>query len=850
MGVSTRLLLNGIRRTALYCFAVIAPLAAFIVEYATGICAETFIDPIPSIWHRALVLAVGLINGFVLYRLAGRPKWLARSRRNPNIGNLVQEQVLQGVEAVGVKPPTKDESRSTYILAWLLGTSVGTCAVYSLVMGPIYPLAGGIIIFSVAALFLPVFLAILPFSPFLCLISTEVVFRRLKRHSKFAPKALRRLYLAGVGCSLLFIGALEAPRIVTRLYLTEEDSTQAAQISRIDFLRTFADEELILNLAYGMRGQKSDFFSWLNFEEFQLSPRYIYIDPARAQELYYKITGTPFNRVPRKAAHSPLFGWFGFDSSQGTQAIGELSPEVKLIASKIDSSLSTEELASYTEWTMAFRNSSHLQREARAMIRLPEGALVTRATLWIDGVEQEAAFGAAADVKSAYSKVVSARRDPLLVTWAGPNRIFVQCFPIQPQGEMRVKIGITAPLYPNRGSTIATTLPAIIEQNFIIDNNLEHAVWIESKSQLTSSSSFLAEERGNSSSVSALRGQIPATTALSNVRIQTERAVAEEVRSLFKEDSQSFVIKQTIESVVPKRKQQAVVVIDPSVKLKHTVGDLANALAALPSSLNLQIILAEEIPELLTTIPVSLQSKDFQAALESLRWHEFAGGHDNAPALAKALELADRHQAQIIWISGPQPLKVDEFNLAFQYLTRRPAQREMTVITLADGTNKLLERLSEKVAIREVLPDFGAERGISDLLSELLLSNSYPSIVRRASLADLDSPTSGGVDSSVSAHPHLNRLYAGEEILKLLAKGSKDSRARATTLGTTYRLVTPVTGAVVLETKQQYAEAGLEPSPVGTVPVIPEPEVYALVSIVLLGAALLAKRSKARMVPQ
>jgi hypothetical protein len=57
--------------------------------------------------------------------------------------------------------------------------------------------------------------------------------------------------------------------------------------------------------------------------------------------------------------------------------------------------------------------------------------------------------------------------------------------------------------------------------------------------------------------------------------------------------------------------------------------------------------------------------------------------------------------------------------------------------------------------------------------------------------------------------------------------------ARKTTetveLGMRYPLVTPVSGAVVLETKQQYQRAGLTPSDPATVPTIPEPSTWLLV---------------------
>jgi hypothetical protein len=53
----------------------------------------------------------------------------------------------------------------------------------------------------------------------------------------------------------------------------------------------------------------------------------------------------------------------------------------------------------------------------------------------------------------------------------------------------------------------------------------------------------------------------------------------------------------------------------------------------------------------------------------------------------------------------------------------------------------------------------------------------------------------------------------------------------AITLAARYQLVTPVTGAVVLETADQYRASGLEPVDAGTVPTIPEPEMVALLTV-------------------
>jgi hypothetical protein len=71
-------------------------------------------------------------------------------------------------------------------------------------------------------------------------------------------------------------------------------------------------------------------------------------------------------------------------------------------------------------------------------------------------------------------------------------------------------------------------------------------------------------------------------------------------------------------------------------------------------------------------------------------------------------------------------------------------------------------------------------------------------------------------------------LWASDEVTKLLRIGDDKNSDAATKLAASYQIVTPITGAVALETQEQYQRAGLEPVKSGTVPTIPEPEEWLL----------------------
>jgi len=99
-------------------------------------------------------------------------------------------------------------------------------------------------------------------------------------------------------------------------------------------------------------------------------------------------------------------------------------------------------------------------------------------------------------------------------------------------------------------------------------------------------------------------------------------------------------------------------------------------------------------------------------------------------------------------------------------------------------------------------------------------------------------------DHAEKTSDHLARLWAFDEIGRLISAGKKEARNEAMELALQYRLVTPFTGAVVLETDRDYQRAGLKPPAPKTVPSIPEPETWALMFIALCALGWLVTRRR------
>jgi XrtN system VIT domain protein len=89
---------------------------------------------------------------------------------------------------------------------------------------------------------------------------------------------------------------------------------------------------------------------------------------------------------------------------------------------------------------------------------MPEGAVVTSLSLWINGNEEKAILTTKEKADSAYKTIVGAeRRDPSVVHWQEGNSVSVRVFPVLPGESRKFKIGITAPLERVKGNCVMKT---------------------------------------------------------------------------------------------------------------------------------------------------------------------------------------------------------------------------------------------------------------------------------------------------------------------------------------------------------------------------------------------------------
>ncbi len=768
---------GGARAWPILIFGVVLPAAALLVELMTRMSAGAFFDPLPTLGHVLLVASVVAANGWARFVVS-------------------RNKIAQVRWAVLAN-----------------GFAIGIALVYSILFFPVLPIAViGLIWFGLGAL------GLAPLASLIVAFRLRVLLSRCTEQQRTWPRTL-----AGIALGLATLFALELPATITRMSARMAMADTAETRSRgMRLLRAVGSEHELLRMCYVRSGATTDLLGFLLDTRRSLTP-----DAARG--LYYRMTGHTFNSVPAPVNpnRGGAFDWGDWDDGQGGEAVGGRVRDLWLASSRLDGSVSADAALGYLEWTMVFKNSSPIQREARAQIALPPGAVVSRVTLWIDGEEREAAFAGRRQVRAAYQAVVSQRRDPVLVTSAGPDRISMQLFPVPPSGEMKVRIGMTLPLGLTNSREGIVRLPYFHERNFEVREDLRHGVWIESKSKLRSA---LAPEGGGANPrlfraeaadarLSSRDASILATRSSQNVAWSADMwSTGHVVRQIISEDGAAS------------RPRGLVIVVDGSASMKGVAAEVAKDLAALPASVNVRLIFAHDESEL----PEEGSLSSGAEAAKQIAAFDYDGGHDNTVALVRGLDVALAQSSYaLLWIHGPQPLLLGTEEALLQRLSRGPKLGTWYELQAIPGRNLITEKL-EGIASIETLRGDDLARLVS-----AWRSNDRRVSVRRERIETGESAMPAGERTS----DHLVRLWANDEIARLL-HGESNQRA-AIGLAQRYQLVTPISGAVVLETKQQYDAAGLQPVPEGTVPTIPEPEEWALIVIALLVLAYAYRRRRA-----
>lgn len=772
-------------------FGVFLPALTLVVELFSSMCASAFFDPIPT-WINVLLIALvpaANLLSVVALRSSARPAWR--------------------------------------LAGWLNGLAVIASGFYALLFAILTPVAVIAIIFFG--------LGFLPLSPLTSFICALVLRRRMRATARFERRPLPAAIWKPLAVGILLLAAAAGPRLVTLGGLQMAASDDAVQRARgVRMLRTWGNEEELLRRSYLNRGFNADPLLWIA----ELGGTPVPIEKVR--EVYYRVTGRPFNAVkppPLRGRRGPVFDEAEWDFAQGNDQVAARLRGLAMTQSRLDGKVEAAAGLSYVEWTMEFRNDAQIEREARTQILLPPGGVVSRLTLWINGEEREAAFGGRSEVRQAYQQVVARRRDPVLVTTAGPDRVLVQCFPVPANGgRMKVRIGITAPLEPLTASAQRLALPRLIEENFGLAGDLKPSVWIEGDGDVRLPAAGAQGVTGlsvehPSDGHFAVRGETASSTLEGGACMSIEGPAA---RTVWCADDRSpgggLVVQRLVEQAAAAPRALAVA-IDGSASMAEHAAEVAAVLATLPKGVPARVFVAsDEVIEVACDGAATLPEK-----------YRFAGGCDNVAALVRAWDwAAGQAGGAVLWLHATQPVESGAMESLAQRRERRPDGPAVYACQFGGGPDRVTERLGGSRSFHAVASAGGTAADLVPIFDAWAGRAPTLAWTRERKTSDVPPPADG-----LKASAHLVRLEVAGEVARLAEKRGRDDRAAAVNLARVWQLVTPVSGAVVLETQAQYRQAGLQDIDPATAPdVIPEPGALALILCAI--AVLLAARAAFR----
>lgn len=284
-------------------------------------------------------------------------------------------------------------------------------------------------------------------------------------------------------------------------------------------------------------------------------------------------------------------------------------------------------------------------------------------------------------------------------------------------------------------------------------------------------------------------------------------------------------------SPAPETPPQALfVIVDASAALRRHAAAIRGALPKLPAQGPVTIWASTDGEAV--EVPVAQIE-------ERLSDVQFAGGRDAVPAFKAALQRlrSTNSTATLVWLHGPQPADLGGKEMVEQLLERVATPPRIHAVELEHGRNRLLEELYDAAPVTGGLRWSGGRA--DDLAATLENIRRGPATVARISRAATPPPDGREVWDQLARHAVFREVMA---VFQGRDRVPEDQAKRAAQ----HQLVTPYSGAVVLETQQQYDRAGLKPVDASSTPQIPTNATPEPSSLLLLVLGLLALNRRRR----
>jgi hypothetical protein len=382
---------------------------------------------------------------------------------------------------------------------------------------------------------------------------------------------------------------------------------------------------------------------------------------------------------------------------------------------------------------------------------------------------------------------------------------------------MKIRFGVTAPLDEGRWE-----LPHIVERNFGTTETLEHAVWLQGDCgfELTGTGKIQAAGRdGDGHSLpAALDGEsvMKPGIALRCATLTNEPALVW-CEDRFAKPEERILIREPV-TKERKKADKVIMVIDGSSSMAASKKWITKSIK---DDDGLVMLLADDHAR--------------RVSREQLENYRFAGGRDNEPALREGIRMAKETGAPVVWIHGPQAVGLSQSEAIQQLLERGTTKPVIYEVEAVSGPNRLAEAIYRTGCLHRGPTLVEPERDFASFVSDLRMDGTENTWHWRRA------PSSEGL-AGAAVWDQLARSWAADAVENPTVVMTDAARAE---LAARYQMVTPFSGAVVLETQAQYDEFGLTPvdgDATPHVPNVPEPSTCLLVLLTATATLMMRKR--------
>lgn len=761
----------------LFC-GVIVPMFAIGIELSTHMCARMFFDPFPSPSHIVLVALVPLSNFLI---------WLSARR---------------------------DMTESLGALTLGSGMAMGVAILYSLMFIPVAPLA------MVAVLFFG--FGLLPLSPILAIppimkSGKYVCYLSKQKKTFYDGEQLKHIGHMIILCTVL---AVELPSTLTRLNLNEAANGKKPG-EAIEWLRTFGNQEVMLRACYERSGRATDILGSL----YEISHP---VSIEKVRELFYVITGKPFNSVPlpesMKAVRQEPFHLvksgllsvseaglgsmvpsfnnageesgdeFDLDPDVAGEAVSGVSRGLSVKQQSMRGNIDGQNGFAELDYSINFHNSSKCNREVRTKILLPPGAVISQAFLRTDDGEKEASIMGRSLARSRYRSAVLQKKDPLLVSTCGQDRVLLQLWPVFPEQSVGIRLHILAPMQLSDQSHFQLSYPSFEERNFAVEKPLL-VQWVSSTELKEAVNGQAPSFGGNSLASKALTLSISPSELSRHDRVvfSAKDPATTEILAVGKNQT----VKVSLSPTRYPRPDYLTMVVDGSIGMKDYMPQILAAMKNLPSVKHLKFYYVRDGLMSEPLVVPSPSPAGLAALIQKVQSLPPAGGQIDLPVVDKALaEIGDDGSGAVLWIHAAQPVpghfesrnskRLRELNHPFLY--------DMEV---SAGPNEVLDGISDRPAMVRVPRSGSVENDLSALFSNWKETGREPSTGITFQVAPSTAPEGLTAKDKV-----WSQLAAASEICKIERDhhGHNCKYAQqAVYLATQYHLVTPFSSALISE---------------------------------------------------